>query len=296
MQDLDPSAVSAYFERSRMTPFKVITAGDKSSPDIIPVIQQLAGLAEPGFRDAEKVILPDDRHETGQLEARLYPYVRICRIVARGPAGVSCLGTGWFAGPRTIVTAGHVLYDTHWPGWDDRTPAWAEAADVWIGYYRGSSIGHAFSSNFRVAGPWKKFLDTGGAEDERRDQVDLGCIQLGEALSDLPRYFKLDVAPDVVLRDQVASISGFPIDRGAGEVQFSGSERIGEVRPNSFYHAVDTGNGQSGAPVWLGDRNVLQPAIVGVHTGGNLEEGRNWAVRMTDDVAALIRGWVAENA
>ena len=207
----------------------------------------------------------------------------------------ACIGTGWFAGPKTIITAGHVLYDVNWPQRDEITPAWGAMADVWIGYREGLALGHANSARFRVTNAWKAFVDSGASEADRRSQIDVGCIQLGESLFDFPRYFDLNGAGDAAIAGQLATISGYPTDRDSAQIQYSGSGGIGDVSPNFFYHLIDTFGGQSGAPVWLGGTGVAQPSVVGIHTGGSEEEARNWAVRMTSELKALIQQWVEEN-
>lgn len=287
-----------YFRHSTLTPVKVIGDDDRSAQDLGKV---LAGMHSLGPPDEEKLVGRDDRFARGALEASVYPWVRICRLRVRcpdedgRPVGTACIGTGWFAGPKTIITAGHVLYDVDWPGRDETTPAWGAMADVWIGYREGLALGHANSARFRVSNAWKDFVDAGADEVVRRSQIDIGCVQLGESLFDFPRYFDLNGAGDPALVGQLATISGYPTDRDKGQVQYSGSGNIGEVSPTFFYHLIDTFGGQSGAPVWLGGTGVAQPSVVGIHTGGSEEEGRNWAVRMTADVMALIQDWVDEN-
>jgi len=297
LSDLDDGARD-YFRRSTLTPVRALGNDDQSKEELGKV---LAGMRSLGPQDAEKMFLPDGRQARGFLEASVYPWVRVCRLRIRcpdqngEPVGVSCIGTGWFAGPKTIITAGHVLYDVNWPKREEATPAWGAMADVWIGYRDGLALGHANSARFRVTKSWKAFVDAGADEAGRRSQIDLGCIQLGESLFDFPKYFDLNGSGDVALTGQIATISGYPTDRDASQIQYSGSGVIGDVSPTFFYHLIDTYGGQSGSPVWLGGTGVDQPSVVGIHTGGSEAEVRNWAVRMTGDVKALIQQWVDEN-
>jgi glutamyl endopeptidase len=297
LSDIDAGA-REYFRHSTLTPVRVVGDNAQSKKQLGEL---LSGMRALGPRDEEKIIALDDRQARGRLEASVYPWVRICRLRLRCPdqdgvpVGAACIGTGWFAGPKTIITAGHVLYDVNWPERIETTPAWGAMADVWIGYREGLALGHANSAKFRVTNAWKDFVAAGAPEDERRAQIDIGCIQLGESLFDLPKYFDLNGADNAALTGEVATISGYPVDRDNGQIQYSGSGKIGAVSPSFFYHQIDTFGGQSGAPVWLGGTGVAQPSVVGIHTGGNEDEQKNWAVRMTSDVKALIQQWVDEN-
>lgn len=267
LSDLDDGARD-YFRRSTLTPVRVVGNDAQSKEELGKVLADMRSLGPVRMeellseRDPEKVLGPDDRLARGRLEASIYPWVRVCRLRVRcpdrdgQPVAAACIGTGWFAGPKTIITAGHVLYDVEWPERDETSAAWGAMADVWIGYSEGLALGHANSARFRVTDAWKGFVDAGADEDGRRSQIDLGCIQLGESLFDFPKYFDLNTAGDAALTGQLATISGYPTDRDNTQVQYSGSGRIGDASPTFFYHQIDTCGGQSGAPVWLGGTAV----------------------------------------
>lgn len=297
-------AANDYFARSVMTPMKVIGLDERDQPDISRTLRHLRGLgvADPAIDlpDAEKVVGADGRIAPGALERDLYPWVRICRIRMRCPdqGGVPsrehCIGTGWFAGPKTIITAGHVVFDNDWPGRSSISPAWGAAADIWIGYHRGTALAHALSTDFRVASAWWDYLHNRPVASEKRLQTDLGCIQLSEPLSDLTGFFDVTAIKDRDVTGREITVAGYPIDRDDAQVLHSGKGPVKDRSGEIFYHHADTGNGQSGAPVWLSETSA-QPSIVGIHTGGDTSQGRNWAVLVTPAVKALIAGWVAEN-
>src|SRR4051812_15241614 len=56
----------------------------------------------------ETVIGQDDR--TRILETHLPPWRMICALEMETTFG-SFIGTGWFAGPKTLITAGHCVFD-----------------------------------------------------------------------------------------------------------------------------------------------------------------------------------------
>ncbi|UVO54920.1 serine protease [Sphingomonas sp. SUN039] len=285
-----------YFRRSTLTPVRTFGEDAQSKLDMGKVIGGLQSLGP------LKVLLPDDRLMQGAFEVGVYPWVRICRLEIRyadrnnKPISEPVIGTGWFAGPKTIITAGHNLYEVGWERRDRADgPAMGIMADIWIGYRQGNALGHVQSADFHVHDEWRSFIDTNPVESVKRSQLDLGCIQLSGAVFDFPRYFDLNAATNAELSGQAATISGYPTDIDGGEVQHRATAQIGEVSPTFFYHGIDTGRGQSGAPVWLGGTDVAQPSIVGIHTGGDDDERHNWALRMTPGVKAKIQQWVAEN-
>jgi len=308
-------AADRYFSQSLMTPARVVGTDDREQVEqLLRPIGHMLKLGANGAaterdsgidraRDAlEKVVGVDDRVKQGDLEVKLYPWIRICRIRMRcpdengAPSSETCLGTGWFAGPKTIVTAGHVVFDREWGNRTLAKPVWGAAADIWVGYNEGYFLAHALSTNFRTSSAWRDYLENPNPDpDQQRFQVDIGCIQLSEPLADVPKFFDLDSPADAQLATHIATTSGFPADRDDGQVQYRGSGPITQILPGTFYHEVDTFNGQSGAPVWLGDHKVEQPVVVGIHTGGDENERRNWAVRVTPAVKNLIQQWVSEN-
>jgi glutamyl endopeptidase len=45
------------------------------------------------------------------LETELTPWRMICALEIESQTGAAFVGTGWFAGPRTVITAGHCVFD-----------------------------------------------------------------------------------------------------------------------------------------------------------------------------------------
>lgn len=62
----------------------------------------------------ETVIDRDDRVRI--LDTELYPWRMICALHMRGPNGAGAIGTGWFIGPKTVVTAGHCVFSNYFFG------------------------------------------------------------------------------------------------------------------------------------------------------------------------------------
>jgi glutamyl endopeptidase len=289
--------IDNYFARSKLTPFKVIGEDDRQPTTTFPtMIRKIIKENAANLADSEKVIIKDgeNRIKIGALENALDPWIKICKVVAKGPGGGDFPATGWFAGPKTVVTAGHVLYDTQWgKNWGSE-PDWTPFTDVFIGKSGTSALSKAMSTRFRVASAWHDFISNDPNEESRRYQVDLGCIQLDTSPWDVDRQFGID-ATDSELKSRAATIAGYPADIDAGQIQVRASATITKAQGHTLFHEVDTNAGESGAPIWLGGADVKNPRVCGIHTGGNDASQINWGVRINHDVADLIKAWIAEN-
>jgi len=237
-----------------------------------------APLREPSA--LESIVGPtDDRVRI--LDTDLAPWRMVCALRLRGDSG-SAIGTGWFVGPKTLLTAGHCVYSTHFFG------GWASEIEVSPGR-NGSDFpfrtvkSHRFSSVDR----W--------VEKEEPD-FDIGCIHLEEPLGDEVGWFAVgSLLPDE-LQGFLVNVSGYPGDRGMGTEQYHHRNRVLQVTDRRVFYDVDTFGGQSGAPVWIHETDTAPPLAVAIHaygTGGSptgLEA--NSAPRIIPEVLDRIRGWV----
>jgi V8-like Glu-specific endopeptidase len=77
------------------------------------VVRGKSGPITPPF---ETVIGRDERVRI--LDTDLAPWRMICALRMRGPSGAGAIGTGWFIGPKTVLTAGHCVFSTgFFGGW-----------------------------------------------------------------------------------------------------------------------------------------------------------------------------------
>ena len=63
----------------------------------------------------EVVIGPDDRTQVGNTNE--FPWRAIASLLITAANGSQWIGTGWFVGPRILMTAGHVVYMADQGGW-----------------------------------------------------------------------------------------------------------------------------------------------------------------------------------
>ena len=63
-----------------------------------------------GHGALETIVGIDERMRI--LDTDLAPRRMVCALYMSGTSGSGALGTGWFIGPKTIITAGHFVCDT----------------------------------------------------------------------------------------------------------------------------------------------------------------------------------------
>ncbi len=90
----------------------------------------------------DRVMLTDDQYS-------LFPYCTICKVSVSFNEGISRYGTGFLVGPRTILTAAHVVYDcetTHY--------GWADSVSISIGEHLNSNnvMVYTYSSIQNITG------------------------------------------------------------------------------------------------------------------------------------------------
>lgn len=219
------------------------------------------------------------------------PWSAICRLEITIGSGTAH-GTGWFIGPRTIMTAAHNLYA--------RTKGLA-ASNITI--YAGAP------------GPDTPFLPVTtslyeydhryaeASSDVDATRYDYGVIFVpDDGLGNLVRkYFKY--SPQKATTDLgTIQIAGFPHDKNYELVYAKGNQT--GTDPQIIIHDIDTEAGQSGAPIYHWSETTGY-TVIGVHTDGFGKNGqglsgqlgygekRNGGVRITPDLKKRMDFWKA---
>ena len=185
------------------------------------------------------------------------PYSGICLLQGRYSSfpGRVVYGTGFLVSASCIATAGHVL-------WSDlegamRKPDYPDVLDVFLGdgFYDGGA-----NLSWRLSCPTAAVEAHPGfrAGDAT---LDLGRIRLPHQMSTALRLSDfpgpLAVGGDVL-------VSGFPVSGDPfGEYEARGA--LASLAQPVFQHQVETGEGQSGAPIRVADADGL--TAIGVHLG-----------------------------
>lgn len=230
----------------------------------------------------ETVIGEDNRQRIVSPEK--YPWRMICSLEITGTQ--KAIGTGWFVGPKTIITAGHCVLDDFILG------GWASEITVYPGRY-GMAFPYPQSNNFRKPIIANRFETVQGWMNGRNPNYDYAVIHLDEPVGNETGWFSIAVKSDEELQDALVNVSGYPGDLQNGIYQYLDTNLIQSVTALRFFYSLDTYGGQSGAPAYLKtDDDQLQ--VIGIHTygvGGSF--AFNSATRITPDVFNTIKGWIA---
>ena len=246
-------------------------SGDESGGDGSAAIEALAQQIEA----LEVIIGTDDRVRV--MHTTPTPWKRICHLKITAANGKSYLGTGFFIGPKTILTAGHCVY-IHGQG------GWPKQIVVTPGRNGASTPFNKFTAtDFRSVKGWVL---------NKNRNFDYGVIQLPATavVSAGIGAFGFGTFGDDFLLNKRLNTAGYPGDKPAGTMWFNG-RKAKSVTARTITYDIDTVGGQSGSPVWFKGSDGKR-IVVGVHTNG--ASSGNSATRITKAVFANLKKWRAE--
>ena len=188
---------------------------------------------------AETVHGPDNRVRI--TTTAVYPWRVHASLLITAADNSMWIGTGWFIGPHTLMTAGHVVY-IKGSGVAGRD-GWVKRIQVMPGR-NGSTLpyGTVTSTSFRSVTGW-----TGSASGD--ENFDYGAIILPGNLGNTTGWLGIGVYSDADLLGSVGNISGYPGDKPAG-TQWYDARRIASVNARKVFYDIDTAGGQSGSAVY----------------------------------------------
>ena len=222
---------------------------------------------------AETVLGQDDRIKITATDH--YPWRAICSLLITSKTGKRYVGTGWFIGPGTVMTAGHCVY-LHNEG------GWAKSIQVMPGR-NGNTLpyGSVTSSNLRSVKGWT---------NSKKQTMDYGAIILpsSKRLGSKTGWFGFANLGSSTLKNKFLNLSGYPADKPSGTQWFHG-RKVDHLGTRKIYYKIDTFGGQSGSPVWYivnGKRYG-----VGIHAYGSGGGSTNSATRIVKAVFDNMISW-----
>lgn len=219
-----------------------------------PDTSKLRDIGEASFGPfLETVHQPDDRIQITNTE--VYPWRVHCSLLITAADNSQWIGTGWFIGPHTVMTAGHVVYikNSGVPGRD----GWVRSIRVMPGR-NGNSLpyGSITSFNFRSVTGWTDWGDW---------NYDYGAIILPSNLGNTTGWFGFGVWSDSEITSIVGNLAGYPGDKPSGTLWYDWHQ-IASVDARRVYYDIDTYGGQSGSAVYriIYDPNTREAKRYGI--------------------------------
>lgn len=224
----------------------------------------------------ETVHGPDDRVQI--TDTANYPWRVQSSLLITAADNSQWIGTGWFIGPHTLVTAGHVVYikNSGVPGRD----GWVKSMQVMPGRNAGFlPYGSVTSTNFRSVKGWT---------DSGDENYDYGAVIIPTQLGSRTGWFGFGVWPDADLLSTSGNISGYPGDKPVGTHWYD-TRGISSVNAMKVYYDIDTAGGQSGSAVYRVHNEGRYAFAVHAYGGPTTNSG----TRITRPVYDNLMAWSA---
>ncbi len=221
------------------------------------------------YAQPESICGRDDRARISPATA--IPWRMICQLIITRSDGSKVRGTGWFVGPRTVMTAGHCVFG-HASG------GWAKGIEIIPGMDGTTKpYGSQVGTSFRSVTGWTQ---------SHKTTHDYGCIILpDEVLGRRVGWFGFASLSDKSLKNLLVNNSGYAGDKTFG-TQWFNAGRITETKERQLRYLIDTFGGHSGSPVWRYRESKRH--AVGIHAYGGCP---NAATRITKPVFDNMKNW-----
>ncbi len=217
----------------------------------------------------EAVIGSEDRRRITSTTAA--PWKRICSLEITARDGSAWSGTGWLAGERLLVTAGHNVFLHDHGGF---------ASKVVVIAGRDGPLRPLESTATRM-------LSVEGWTEQQAAEADYGALLLARPLGETNGYFGFANLSDNTLANGQLNVAGYPDDLLPPGSLWHDSGPLHHPSAAFLTYQMDTGKSQSGSPIW---RKVgAKRRVVGIHTGGS--SAANRGVRIHQAVFDRILAW-----
>ena len=259
----------------------IAVSAEASVVEAAPDTSTLRPIGEATYGPAistESVLGPDTRIQINNTAD--YPWRVHCSLLITANDGSQWIGTGWFIGPKTVVTAGHCVF-IHAPG--TARHGWVQSIKVMPGR-NGATLPYGSvtvpRANLRSV--------TGWTVNGPNEEFDYGAMVLPTPLGNTTGWFGFANYSDATLKPLTVNLSGYPGDKPSG-TQWYQSSPIAALGPRKVYYTIDTFGGQSGSAVYV-IRNGSRYGVA-VHAYGG--SSSNSGTRITKPVFDNFQLWKA---
>jgi len=246
-----------------------------------------------------EIIGDDDRSQVGDVSIR--PYRMIVKLTIDYPNSQDNGCTGWMAGPHTIVTSAHCIYNPDKGGWAERVDYYFERDGELNRFADSVPNPSQCSSSVSSCGPLRKAAAFSGGDD---DPLDYGAVILtSDKEGHLEGWMVAETVSDTTLEGgRIYTLSGYPGDKPFGTQwwDFDYAQQIsGSWSADYLHYVIDTFSGQSGSALLYLNSNEYYSN--GIHKGCGEKDWLgyctlNRAVRITASVLSDLRSWGAEES
>jgi V8-like Glu-specific endopeptidase len=263
-------AVDGYYRRSETHLAELSVPADL---DDLPDIATASFGPPPPI--AETVHGPDDRVQITNTAA--YPWRATASLLITAADNARFVGTAWFIGPHTLMTAGHCvcIKNSGVPGRD----GFVRSIQVMPGR-NGSTLpfGSVTSTNFRSVAGWS---------NDGSELYDYGAIILPTDLGNDTGWLGFGVFDDATLTGSIGNIAGYPADKPSGTLWYD-SRTVASVGPQKVHYDIDSYGGQSGAAVYRVVDNARYAFAIHAYGGAVTNSGTRIIGSVYDNMVAWL--------
>lgn len=205
------------------------------------------------------------------------PFRCICHLEITYEGGSTATGSGWLAGPDTIVTAGHNVLN-------GQMNRWASEIRIVPGRNGGASgpFGDTYAKSADALEEWKTDFDPA---------FDLGVIKTADPNLGLATgwFGFASFTDDDLNQSPLIQSAGYPNQTKPRGTQWYDAGRAGRYSDAFMSYRLDTEEGQSGAPIFF-TNNQGQRWVVATHVYG--ANNANLGRRVDNQIFKTISGWI----
>lgn len=260
---LDPGQLMTLnmpLRQERLLPFHDAADGNEAAADTVNGAgpTRVAGGLLPGSNNggdgpqAKYVFGNDDRSPVGRNNMTTYPWATIGRTWTKWADGTEASGTAAVIGPRTLLTAGHIVYSADHGGWASQvyfSPGQDGERlqdDFWDTNFKRSDYQIYGESRATSLTTYPGWINSGDWN------FDIGYVTLDRDIGDFTGWMGWGYNNDNnYFQNRLLNTAGYPGDLTPQNYDmYWTSGNIQTVNANNLQSQIDTFPGQSGSPLW----------------------------------------------